>query len=263
MNYEKSTGFLYNTFWGGVLRLVLKQPIVNKCYGALQRTSGSRRKIPKLIEQYQIDTSEFVARDFESFNDFIIREIKPEARPIGIGLIAPADSHVLAIEAKGDTLLSIKGRDYTISKLIGEKDHDYALCLIFRLAVYDYHHFCFPDRGELLAHKKISGVLDSVNMAATGSFVLTSNVREVSILKTEGFGKMAFVEVGAMLVGRIVNTCNEKYFAKGDKKGYFEFGASTIVMLLEKDAVNLRSDILENSHRGIETRVKAGESLSC
>jgi len=263
MNYDKATYKLYSTLWGGTLRLIMTRPFFNKTYALFQRNKRSKRKIATLIEHYNIDTSEFIKQDFDSFNDFIIRELRPESRPIGEGLVAPADSLMLALEVDNDTIFSIKGKDYTISKLIGEENHEYGLCLIFRLAVYDYHRYCFPSSGIKTSHKQIRGVLDSVNMSQTSRFTLCSNCREVSVLQTESFGEIAFVEVGAMLVGRIVNTHKGVRFTKGDKKGYFEFGGSTIVLLLKKNAVKIKQEIIENSRRGIETKVKLGETISC
>ncbi|MCL2825949.1 MAG: phosphatidylserine decarboxylase [Eggerthellaceae bacterium] len=263
MNYNRSTGFLYNTFWGSVVRVVARRPVFSRCYGALQKRKSSKRKIDALIALYGIDTSEFAKQDFESFNDFIIRDLKPGSRPIGKGLIAPADSQLLALKISDDVILNVKGKGYTVGQLIQEQSHRFGLCLIFRLEVQDYHHYCFPDDGETLSHKHISGVLDSVNLPTTGKFALATNVREVSLLQTESFGKMAYVEVGALLVGRIVNTHQGARFAKGDEKGYFEFGGSTVVLLLEKDAAAIKPAILESSRQGKETRVRQGETLSC
>ena len=72
---------------------------------------------------------------------------------------------------------------------------------------------------------------------------------------------MAQVEVGAMLVGRIVNYHGERAVKRGEEKGMFEFGGSTIVMLFEKDRIEIDSDILRNSANGDETIVKYGEKI--
>ena len=55
----------------------------------------------------------------------------------------------------------------------------------------------------------------------------------MSIIEYDNLGKCIQVEVGALLVGKIVN--NDKIeFTKGEEKGYFEFGGSTIVLLLKE-----------------------------
>ena len=69
------------------------------------------------------------------------------------------------------------------------------------------------------------------------------------------------MEVGALLVGRIVNHHRKFKVFRGQEKGYFEFGGSTVVLLVKKDTVKIDADILENSAQGIETVVKYGEKI--
>ena len=90
--------------------------------------------------------------------------------------------------------------------------------------------------------------------------VFHRNCRQVSVLETEHFGRCAYVEVGAMMVGRIVNH-HKTNFSRGEEKGYFAFGGSTVVVLVGKDAVTPCEDILKNSSEGIETYVRAGETV--
>ena len=70
------------------------------------------------------------------------------------------------------------------------------------------------------------------------------------------------MEVGALMVGKIRNhhpeTC---HVSRGMEKGYFEFGGSTVILLLEAGAAVLDSDILANSRDGAETVVRAGEKI--
>ena len=69
------------------------------------------------------------------------------------------------------------------------------------------------------------------------------------------------MEIGALLVGKIHNHfCDEK-FHRGQEKGYFEFGGSTILILLEKDKVNIEKRILERSMRNQETEIRTGEMV--
>jgi phosphatidylserine decarboxylase len=69
------------------------------------------------------------------------------------------------------------------------------------------------------------------------------------------------MEVGALLVGKIVNHHGPAAVRRGQEKGYFQFGGSTVVLLLKKDTALLDEDILENSRNGIETVVKFGEKI--
>ena len=61
------------------------------------------------------------------------------------------------------------------------------------------------------------------------------------------------------MVGKIVNHHNEKNFKKGEEKGYFKFGASTIVLLV-KD-IKIDEDLIKNTNNNLETIVKMGERI--
>ena len=68
-----------------------------------------------------------------------------------------------------------------------------------------------------------------------------------------------FIEVGALLVGKI-HIYQNRTFSKGDEKGYFELGGSTIVILTD-DKIKIDNDIIENSQNNIETKVEYGERI--
>ena len=262
---DGSMQFLYNTTLGGVCVFFLRLPIVSRIYGMFQRTRRSKKKIDGFAQEYGIDMSRFES-GFQSFNDFIIRKrTNPEIDATSGHLIAPADSCLLAYTIHGGEILSVKNKNYTLSEFLKDahmaREYDGGSFLVFRLRVYDYHRFCFIDDGTVISLKRIRGFLDSVNNAATGRFALSSNYREISVLKTAGFGDVVFVEVGAMLVGRIIQTHNTGTFNKGDEKGYFEFGGSSIVVLLKKGVADIDGDILEYSAKGIETTVEYGERI--
>jgi phosphatidylserine decarboxylase len=69
------------------------------------------------------------------------------------------------------------------------------------------------------------------------------------------------MEVGALLVGKIVNHSTSPLVQRGQEKGYFRFGGSTVVLLLQKDTVKIDSDIINHSQNGYETVVKYGERI--
>jgi len=69
------------------------------------------------------------------------------------------------------------------------------------------------------------------------------------------------MEVGALLVGKIVNHPAISRVKRGQEKGYFQFGGSTVIMMLKKDVALIDTDILENSENGYETVVKMGEKI--
>ena len=61
------------------------------------------------------------------------------------------------------------------------------------------------------------------------------------------------------MIGKIVNL-EKNRFAKGEEKGHFEFGGSTVIVLINQD-VELNEKILENSKNEIETIVKLGQHI--
>jgi phosphatidylserine decarboxylase len=265
--------FFYGSRLGRVVTaLALKRRWFAKYYGFLQKRGASKAQIAAFIEQYAVDMSESAlpASTFACFNDFFIRPIKPEARPIervpGV-LIAPADSRVLCYPINDGTVLPIKGRSFTIAELTADESAESrfhgGLCLVFRLAPADYHRFCFVDDGWHEPVRKIAGCFHSIHPLAlrTGLPILPTNYRELTTLQTKNFGEVVQIEVGALGVGKIVQHCRESSACeRGEEKGYFEWGASTIVLLLRRP-VRIDDDILHYSEAGIETRVKYGSRI--
>ena len=109
----------------------------------------------------------------------------------------------------------------------------------------------------------VPGTLNTVRpIAIRKSKVFKRNAREYTVLNTDNFGKVVQVEVGAILVGKIVNLHHDAYtFKKGEEKGYFEFGGSTVCLLFKKDTIVLDHDIEVNSKEGVETLVKVGSKI--
>ncbi len=64
-----------------------------------------------------------------------------------------------------------------------------------------------------------------------------------------------------MLVGKITNNKKIKSFHKGDEKGYFEFGGSTIILFVKDKEIIIDDDILLNSTLSKETMVSCGERI--
>jgi phosphatidylserine decarboxylase len=261
----KSTDFLYKTAIGGAFRLLLRLPIISAVYGAAQRSRRSARKIKDFAENYGINLDDYES-GYESFNDFFIRKPRKTdfVRDAGT-LISPADSVVTACRIQRGQKFEIKGRGYSLASFLKDanlaKSFEGGWMLIFRLRVYDCHRYCFFDGGRAIWTKTIRGVLDSVNSSATGRFTLNSNYREISLLRSDHFGDAVFAEVGAMFVGAVVNTHKGERFEKGDEKGYFEFGGSTVVVLIKEGLINIDADIADYSKRGIESHVSRGEKI--
>ena len=137
--------------------------------------------------------------------------------------------------------------------------------LLVRLAPVDYHHMHYPDDGETLDHHRLGRRLWTVNWHALQSKpdILFANERNVNILETRNFGRLGFVEVGALSVGRIVQVHPlSAPFKRGEEKSVFRFGGSAIVVFGEPDRWSPSDDLLRRTKEGIETLVRLGEPVS-
>ena len=122
-----------------------------------------------------------------------------------------------------------------------------------------------PDNGKVIDHYPVHGRYDSVNPLALKlkNDIFIANERHVTLLQTENFGRLAYVEVGAICVGKIVQSHRwSKPFLRGEEKGYFLFGGSTVVLLGEKGAWKPSKDVVENTKNNIETYVTLGDEIA-
>lgn len=257
--------FLYNNPLGRLLLGIAVSPFVSNVYAWKNSRKSSAKKIPGFIKEHNIDMSDYEDREYKSFNDFFTRKIRYGKRPVDMApeaLISPADSKLLVYEIEKDTTLRIKGRTYTADEILADSENagEFAggYALAFRLTVDDYHRFCYPDRGCLISRRLIKGKLHTVSPVSKDHKIYMENTRSVNLLKTENFGTVAYIEVGAMLIGRIVDNGTD-VFEKGQEKGYFEPGGSTVVILVKN--VEIDKDIMEQSASGIETKVRYGERI--
>jgi phosphatidylserine decarboxylase len=265
--------FLFGTSLGlGLAEGVLKHRWPTALYALWQKSRFTKPKIKRFIEQYGINTAEIERplESFTSFNDFFIRKLKPEARPIDrepSHLISPADSRLLAYQIQHGTVLPIKGKGFTVRELLrdpGASNYFNGYCLVFRLAPVDYHRFGYIDDGEQAPVRVINGFYRSVNPLAIWKQlpVFSENQRESCVLHTRNFGPVTHVDVGATGVGRIIQHQRQGGpCQRGQEKGYFEFGGSTIILLLKAGVIHLDEDIAAYSGRGIETVVRYGERI--
>ena len=262
-------GALYGCAAGRLLLKPLTAPWLSKLAGRFLSTKASKIFIEPFIRSNVINMLEYERVEYGSFNDFFSRRIRPGARPVDMDpehLISPADSKLTALPITENGRFTLKHTEYTVGSLL--KDPALASgyvggwALIFRLTVDDYHRYCYAFDAEKGENVVIPGRLHTVNPIANDFFpIYKENAREYTILRTEKFGDVIAMEVGALLVGKIVNHHGAATVRRGQEKGYFQFGGSTVVLLLKKDTAVLDSDILENSRQGIETVVKFGEKI--
>ena len=271
MTAKDSAGisFLYNNLLGRMLLCLLISPVISKFFGFVMDSGISKIMIPSFIKNNDINLEEYKDVKYKSFNDFFTREVRQGFRPISANasdVIAPCDGKLTAYPISAESLFKIKNSIYGISALLQDErlseDFTGGLCLIFRLMPNDYHRYCFIDDGEIISGKKINGVLHTVRPIAIQKYsVYTQNSREYAVQQTKNFGKIIQMEVGALFVGRIANKVKNGAFKRGDEKGMFEFGGSTIVMLFQKDAIKIDSEICENTQQNKETIVKMGDKI--
>jgi len=259
--------FLYGKAVGRILLKIVISPVTSRFYGWLKRRRSTVKDIAPFIEEYSINMDDFEEREFNSFSDFFTRQIKPGARPIDMSsdsFISPADSKLLVYGINDDLMMDIKGSKYTVNELTDNREDlssfDGGYALVFRLSMDDYHRYGFADGGRMMSSYAVKGKLHTVSSISRDYKIYKENSRVVNHYQTENFDDIIQIEVGALLVGRIVNHAKE-VFAKGEEKGYFEPGGSTIIILVKKDIIRIDADILEESSKGIESKVRYGEKI--
>lgn len=267
---EQLLAQLYGHAIGRMLLKPLTAPALSRLVGYLLSTKASCVLIQPFIKKNNIDMTQFESVDYQSYNEFFSRKICSDARSIDMNpkhLISPCDSKLTVLPITKHTHFTLKHTDYTVASLLKNEtlatEYTGGHILIFRLTVDDYHRYCYVSDGEKTENVRISGVLHTVNPIANDYFpIYKENAREYSILKSKKFGDILMMEVGALLVGKIVNHHEEACVVRGQEKGYFQFGGSTVVLLFKAGMVQIDEDILENSSAGIETVVQYGEKIA-
>ncbi len=264
-----SLRFLYGTVPGRLILKLLTRPFISRLGGRYMNSRLSCRRIAPFVASAGIDMSQYQPADYRSYNDFFTRKIREGARPIDsypACLIAPCDGKLSVYPITQDARFFIKGSVYALDKLLQNRELAAAYCggtcLIFRLAVDDYHRYCYLDDGEKGENVIIPGVLHTVQPVALGRYnFYHRNAREYTVLHTAHFSDVVQIEVGALMVGKIRNHHGPHAFRRGEEKGMFEFGGSTIVLLLKKGAALIEGEILNNTEARLETIVKMGEPI--
>lgn len=271
-NIKESSGilkFLYNTVPGRAVLKVITSPTISKIGGAYMDSRLSTIHIKGFIKNNNIDMSQYEKAKYESFNEFFTRKILPEKRPVckdEDALISPCDGRLSAYHIDSNSQFYIKKSRYSIQDLLqGSKaavDYNGGICLILRLCVDDYHRYGNIDDGVILENKYIRGKLHTVRPIAVNRYpVFVQNSREYTIIKTKNFGRVAQIEVGALMIGKIKNHSKSGSVIKGTEKGMFLYGGSTIVLLFEKDTVSIPEKYFEETENDREVIVKYGSKI--
>lgn len=274
--------FIYDNSFGQILAPIVASKPISQLYGCYQDLAISKSKVPPFVEKFNIDLSIYKAgsvstekkeNSYKNFNEFFIREFEENQRSfVDDENKMPAFCEARYFghqEINNDVNIPVKGKLLNSKDLLGESKWSETFeggpLLVARLCPVDYHRYHYPLSGETLDSFQIKGQYHSVNPLALKSKpeIFIINERRASILETEKFGKLAYIEVGAAMVGKIIQSHDEtKAHSKGDEKGYFLFGGSTVILLGEKGKWSPSDDILRNTKDGVETYLHLGEEVA-
>jgi len=265
--------FFYSSRGGRLLgRLLASNRVASRWYGWLQRRPSSRRKIPRFVRSLGVDAEEAERPpdEYDSLDAFFTRKLRPGSRPIDPDpdrLITPADGRIRVVPRLREPWLSVKGSTVRLEDLLADgtlaRRYAEGAVLLIRLAAADYHRFHFPDAGVASAPWAAGRRLHSVHPIALDAGAPSfENKRMLTRLETRAFGDLLQIEIGALTVGTIQQTFRPGPVERGQEKGFFRFGGSAIVLLIEPGRIELDEDLLRDSADGIETRVRMGESIA-
>lgn len=267
-------GWLSKTLGAAFLHLLSRLSFFSSAFGYWQKLPFTKKKIAPFIENFEVDASEFAAspESYESFNDFFIRKLKSDVRPIAEGkktAVIPADARYWFYQDVAESkFFTVKGETFDLATLLDDeklaKKFAGGSLIIARLCPSDYHRFHFPCDCIPGKTRLINGFLFSVNpIALQKDFtIFTKNKRTLSTLKTEEFGEVAYLEIGATSVGSIHETYKPGiYYPKGAEKGFFSFGGSSLILLFERGRIQLDEDLLQATREGYEIKCLMGQSM--
>ena len=261
--------FLYRTIIGRFFLKALTRPAISIIVGRFLDTKISRFLINPFVKNNDIDLSICEDEEYESFNAFFCRKVKKTYRPICQDreiIISPCDGLLSVYQINNDLVIPVKQSRYHISDLLKNEsladEFEEGLCLVFRLCVNHYHRYAYIESGSKSNNTKINGILHTVQPIALRDIpVFTENSREYTTIETADIGKIIQMEVGAMLVGKIDNYEEECECIRGEEKGRFMYGGSTIIVLLQKGQAIIPKEYIEATENGIETPVIMGQKL--
>ena len=260
---------LYRSRMGNGLLNRLARSRVTNLAGRFMDSRASRLLIRPFVRMNRLDLSDYPSGPWNSFNEFFTRPVLSGRRPIQTGdevFVSPSDGYARALVITPGGELMVKGKPCTIEALLDDPAlaarYAGGWCVVVRLAPDNYHRYCYPTGGTQRFSRALPGVYHMVRPEALEKHpVYGMNAREYAVLDTPEFGAVVMIEVGALMVGRICNHPVTDRFVKGQEKGYFAFGGSTILLLLEPGAIRLRPELLETGKTGGELPVRQGQAL--
>ena len=261
---DGSVRFLYGTAPGRALLQVIQGLRLDRLAVRYLRSRLSRPYMVRFARKNDIPLPPEDLKKYPTYRDFFLRERPP--RPVDTApdhLISPCDGYLSAYPIRSDSSFAIKGSRYGVKDLVQDealaKGYEGGLALVFRLCASDYHHYCYIDDGRQGPNHYIEGKLHSVQPIACEHYpIFTLNRRSWCRLDTAHFGPVIETEIGALIVGGIVNR-PEGPMVRGREKGYFGLSGSTIVLLLEPGRIELLPELAACMDTEREIRVEQGQ----
>lgn len=268
MKESLSVRFLYQTVPGRMVLKLLVHPGLSKAAGVFLDSSLSRFLIRPFQKSngIRLDGIAVPEGGFPSFNSFFSRKKKEvvfsEKEDV---LCSPCDGFLTCWTMDSDSRFDIKHSVYSAESLLEDPElasfYKDGVAMIFRLTPAHYHRYHHICDAEVLGSKRIEGVLHCVRPMALDRYpVFVQNTREYTVLNSENLGRVTQMEVGALMVGRIRNHPLGRKVLKGEEKGCFEFGGSTIVLFVQKDVLKTE-DLASCLDNGSEIPVTLGSAL--
>jgi phosphatidylserine decarboxylase len=275
----KAVIWLYTTGLGKLLQRLLSTAPISMIYGIFQDMYASHKKIIPFVKEFNLDLGDFLPEEgrssndpYSSFNNFFIRRFKAGKRRFVTDkntMPAFCEARYFGYAKTGpEVKVPVKGKFLDAKSLLAHDNwnqiFDQGPLLLARLCPVDYHRYHFPLDGKIIESYALHGKYHSVNPVALKERpdIFATNERHVTILETKEFGKLAFIEVGAMCVGKIIQSYKGVSFKRGEEKGYFLFGGSTVIVIGEKGKWSPDQDILDHTDKGTETYLQLGESAA-
>jgi phosphatidylserine decarboxylase len=217
--------------------------------------------------------TEFKPVIYRSYAEFFDRKFLPDARPFTQKpdeLAAFAEARYFGWEhVAPDQQFPLKGKSLDAAGLLGSKERAARFIggpvIVARLSPVDYHHLHYPDDGRTIEQDRIGGRLWTVTWKALQSKpdIYLVNERAINVVETANFGRLGFVEIGALSVGRIQQVHRiDLPFKRGDEKAVFRFGGSAVVLFGEPGRWKPADDILAHTRDNMETLIRLGEPVA-
>jgi len=249
--------------------LVFRSKLFSQTMGYIFRSPFWRFLIRPLCRLYSISLDSYIMPEwsFQTLNDFFIRHKKSSflSFPIETSLGSPADA---CVEIFRDISVTdqycIKGYKAKLVDIFWPDIADFEggdVCFC-RLRFSDYHRFHFIDSGEIISSIDRDGPLYSVDQSVLDTGLWVHNKSHLMRLRTNNFGEILWLEVGATNVGSITN--HKKIgddFSRGEEKWYFELGWSAILLVFQKKRIQWSSHLLEKTLQKEELEVTVGTIL--